>query len=390
MPPTPPAIRLLVPANIRHNSGGNVYNAALAEGLEQLGTEVTIQPVSGDWPVASKEERRRLAGLLTSGTAAPAGTITIVDGLVASGAPEAMEAAAAGGQAPWVLMHMPLDDHPDLEARSLRAAAGVICTSGSAAAEITRRHGLSGVRAALPGTERGPLAHGSEPPHLLAVAALLPNKDQLILLAALARLKDLDWTAALVGSATADPDYARQVVAAVDRHGLGGRVQLPGELTGDALEQQWLAADLSLLVSRVEAFGMAVTESIARGVPVIVRAGTGAVEALGQGAEPQPGHGNGAEPALPGAAVELGSAPAGPDTTGGEASESAEGNPEPLAALLRSWLTDPSVRAEWRRRALAGRELLPGWDATARRVLGYVAPEAAPGSHSSHRPADGE
>ena len=206
MPPTPPAIRLLVPANIRHNSGGNVYNAALAEGLEQLGTEVTIQPVSGDWPVASKEERRRLAGLLTSGTAAPAGTITIVDGLVASGAPEAMEAAAAGGQAPWVLMHMPLDDHPDLEARSLRAAAGVICTSGSAAAEITRRHGLSGVRAALPGAERGPLAHGSEPPHLLAVAALLPNKDQLILLAALARLKDLDWTAALVGSATADPD----------------------------------------------------------------------------------------------------------------------------------------------------------------------------------------
>ena len=59
------------------------------------------------------------------------------------------------------------------------------------------------------------MAHGSEPPHLLAVAALLPNKDQLVLLAALARLQDLDWTAALVGSATADPDYARQVAAAI-------------------------------------------------------------------------------------------------------------------------------------------------------------------------------
>ncbi|GAB13734.1 putative glycosyltransferase [Arthrobacter globiformis NBRC 12137] len=386
-----PAIRLLVPANIRHNSGGNVYNAALAQGLEQLGVGVTIQPVDGQWPVGSKEERRRLAGLLGSGTAGggpagvPASTITIVDGLVASGAPEAMEAAAAGGQAPWVLLHMPLDEHPDLEARALRAAAGVICTSGSAAAEITRRHGLAGVRAALPGTGRARVAGGSEPPRLLAVAALLPNKDQLTLLGALARLQDLEWTAALVGSATADPEYARQIAAAVDRHGLGGRVQLPGELTGQALEQQWHAADLSLLVSKVEAFGMAVTESVARGVPVIVRAGTGAVEALGLGAETAPGPPEGA-PTLPGAVVELGDAG---DVDAGDVA-SGEEEPEPLAALLRSWLTDPALRAEWRRRALAGRERLPGWDATARRVLGYVAPEASQGGHSSQPPADGE
>jgi glycosyltransferase involved in cell wall biosynthesis len=252
----------------------------------------------------------------------------------------------------------------------------VICTSGSAAAEITRRHGLAGIGAALPGTERGQVAAGSEPPRLLAVAALLPNKDPLILLGALALLQDLDWTAALVGSDTADTDYARQVAAAVEQHGLGGRVQLPGELTGEALEQQWHAADLSLLISRVEAFGMAVTESVARAVPVIVRAGTGAVEALGLGAEPVPGTPEGAEPALPGAVVEL--------------EDAAEGNPEPLAILLRSWLTDPALRAEWRRRALAGRDLLPGWDATARQVLGYVAPEASPGGHSSQPLADGE
>src|SRR6478752_6010407 len=255
----PPAIRLLVPGNIRHNSGGNVYNAALAQGLERLGVEVTIQPVAGYSPVGSKEERRRLAGLLTTGTTAGTAIVTIVDGLVASGAPDAMEAAAAGGHAPWVLLHMPLDEHPDLELRALRAADGVICTSGSAAAEITRRHGLAGVRAALPGTERGPVAAGSEPPRLLAVAALLPNKDQLILLDALAGLQDLDWTAALVGSATADTDYARQVAAAVEQHGLGGRVQLPGELTGEALEQQWHAADLSLLISKVFVIGTAVT-----------------------------------------------------------------------------------------------------------------------------------
>jgi hypothetical protein len=118
----------------------------------------------------------------------------------------------------------------------------------------------------------------------------------------------------------------------------------------------------------------------------------GAVEALGLGAEPQRGPREGAEPALPGAAVELGSAPENGDAESSDVagSESAEGNPEPLAALLRSWLTDSGLRAEWRRRALAGRDLLPGWDATARQVLGYVAPEAGPGGHSSQRPADGE
>jgi glycosyltransferase involved in cell wall biosynthesis len=131
----------------------------------------------------------------------------------------------------------------------------------------------------------------------------------------------------------------------------------------------------------VEAFGMAVTESVARGVPVIVRAGTGAVEALGLGAETAPGPPDGAGPALPGAAVELEAA--------GDA-EPGEADPDPLAALLRSWLTDPGLRAEWRRRALAGRELLPGWDATARQVLGYVAPKPSPGGHSSQPPADGE
>lgn len=401
MLPPPQAIRLLVPANIRHNSGGNVYNAALAQGLEQLGVQVKIQPVGGDWPVGSKEERRRLAGLLGAGTSAgigagtqtgePANIITIVDGLIASGAPEAMEAAAANGRAPWVLLHMPLDEHPDLEARALRAAAGVICTSGSAAAVIGGRHGLAGVRAALPGTERARQARGSEPPRLLALAALLPNKDQLVLLGALARLQDLEWTAALVGSVTADRDYARQVTAAVDRYGLGDRVQLPGELTGAALEQQWDAADLSLLISKVEAFGMAVTESVARGVPVIVRAGTGAVEALGLGAETAPGPPEGDAPAMPGAVVDLGSDSVHSEPVEGEREGNpAEGDPGPLAALLRSWLTDHALRAEWRRRALAGRELLPGWDATARQVLGYVAPEAPPGGHSSQPPADRE
>ena len=217
--------------------------------------------------------------------------MTVVDSLLACGAPDELEAAAAAGDRVWILLHMPLPDHPERERRALRAAAGVICTSGSAAAGIRARHGLDGLRVALPGTAPAPLAAGSRSagaPHLIAVAALLPNKDQSLLLDALARLADVPWTASLIGSDTADPAYAAQLRTSVERLGLAGRVRIPGELRGPALDAEWDAADLSLLISRAETYGLVVTESLARGIPVVVREGTGAVEALAAGTLPGP------------------------------------------------------------------------------------------------------
>jgi glycosyltransferase involved in cell wall biosynthesis len=154
----------------------------------------------------------------------------------------------------------------------------------------------------------------------------------------------------LVGADDADPAYAAQVRAAIASHGLDHRVRLTGQLAGNALAEEWHRADLSLLVSQAEAFGLVVTESLARGIPVIVREGTGAVEALGLGTAGQQ-NGQGA----PGTAVGL----AGPEND----------HPGVLAGVLRQWLTDHALRAEWRTAALAARENLPGWDATARDVL---------------------
>jgi glycosyltransferase involved in cell wall biosynthesis len=344
----------VVPGNVRHNSGGNVYNAALARELADLGAAVETCPLDGDWPGGSAGDRRRLAKLLHT-----APSVALVDSLLACGAPDELEAAAAAGQHVWILLHMPLPDHPEHERRALRAAAGVICTSGSAAAGIRARHGLDGIRVALPGTAPAPLAAGSLSagagvPHFTAVAALLPNKDQSLLLDALARLTDLPWTASLIGSDTADPAYAAQVRDSVERLGLAGRVSVPGELRGPALEAEWDAADLSLLISRAETYGLVVTESLARGIPVVVRGGTGAVEALAAGnlpGTPVP------DMPLPGTAVGLGADPA------------------PLADLLRRWLDDPGLRKRWRDAAADARGRLSGWDATARTVLEFLSTE---------------
>ncbi|WP_457965627.1 glycosyltransferase family 4 protein [Arthrobacter sp. D1-29] len=371
------SLRLLVPANIRHHSGGNAYNARLVQGLRTLGARVEVLAVEGSWPAASAKERRRLGSLLgTWETSAEttSGTVTMVDGLIALGAPDELEYAAAARRPAWVLLHMPSAGHPESEARGLRAAAGVISTSSSTAAAIRSLHGLAESYVALPGTEPAPVAKGSDPPHIIVVAALLANKDQLLTVEALARLQDLAWTASFVGSDSADPEYAELVRAAIAARGLQDRVRITGQLTGEALEDEWNRADLSLLVSRAEAFGMVVTESLARGIPVIVREGTGAMEALTLAARAV-GHTNGAgaalpDGALPGAAV---GPPSSPDLQTLEPGTLTATNPEPLAAGLREWLEEPGLRAAWRAAALASRERLPGWEATARTVLEIVA-----------------
>ena len=354
-------IQLLVPGNIRHSSGGNVYNARLVAGLQALGVQVEVISVEGSWPEANLQERRRLGTFLSAGEpdSGAGHAVVVVDGLVAVGAPDELELAAGAGRQTWVLVHMPVPATSgpaalEREARALRAATGVICTSSSAAS-VLRKRGLPRAQVVLPGVDSAPQAIGSTPPHLAVIAALLPNKDQLLTVEALARVQDLDWTASLVGSDQTDPGYAQKVRAAITAHALQERVRLTGELAGAELETEWARTDLTLLVSRVEAFGMAVTESLAHGIPALVREGTGAVEALGMAGLAAADGG----PRLPGAALPL--------PVGGRES------PGRLAGTLRRWLTDEQTRGSWHAAALEARTRLPGWNHTARKMLAVLA-----------------
>lgn len=339
---------MVVPANVRHRSGGNIYNARLVESLRAQGAEVAVHSLDGGWPSGTAKDKHHLAAALARDTV----SICIVDGLIATGAPTEIEAASAAGRRVWVLLHVPVSGEQPLEMRALRAATGLLCT-GSGTAEDAKRWGLPNVHVATAGADRpGKRAiHGgsggkprssgaSEAPHLVMVGALLPNKDQIFFVEALAQIKNLAWTAAIVGSATADPCYAAAVRERIFRHGLEKRVELRGELSGPALEEQWLRADLSLLVSHSESFGLVVQESLAHGIPVVVRKGTGAVEALGA-------HG------------------------AGEAVDLAPG-PGSLAEMLQRWLSDSALRKRWKDSAAAASQVLPRWEETAREVLRIV------------------
>ncbi|MFK5633465.1 MULTISPECIES: glycosyltransferase family 4 protein [unclassified Ornithinimicrobium] len=349
-------LTLVVPDRPRTTpSGGDRYDASVASAWARRGRPPRVEAVPGSWPRPSAEDLRRLAHVLAAAGDGP----VLVDGLVGSVSPEEIERSAA--QRPTVvLVHSTLADGAGavgddaarfdaLEGRALGAASLVVATSGWAQAELARRFGLKGVVVALPGTDAAQVAAGSDPPQMLTLAALTPMKNHLVLLAALHQVVDLPWAAVLVGPAPDDAHLAT-VLAAVRERGLSDRVRLPGALVGDALDRAWAATDLLVHPSRIETFGLVVTEAHAHGIPTVVGAGTGAEEALrgeeslGGDTEDRDADG-GPSSAQPGAAVTVDA-------------------PDELALLLRRWLTDTDLRGRWRASALRRREVVPGWDRT--------------------------
>lgn len=333
-------------------SGGNRYDRRVCAGLAAAGWRVTELPVEGGWPSPSPAEKARLAGALA---AIPDGAPVLVDGLVACGVPDVVEPAVR--RLPLaVLVHLPLADETGLRAdaaarldalerRALRAATAVIATSDWTAARLVEHHGLAPdrVHAAAPGVDPAPLAVPSDSGgRLLCVAAVTPRKAQDVLVEALGTLSDTRWSCTFAGALDRDAAFTARVRRLVEAHGLGERVRFAGPLAGAALDAGYAAADLLVLPSHAETYGMVVTEALARGVPVLATAVGGVAEALGQAAD-----------GVPGRLVPPGDVAA-------------------LAEALRAWLTDADLRERLRAAARARRDTLPTWDATVRAVAGVL------------------
>src|SRR5262249_35153231 len=75
------------------------------------------------------------------------------------------------------------------------------------------------------------------------------------------------------------PSTVDHVRTLVSTHGLGDRVSLVGAQHGAALEACWDRADLFVLATYSETYGMAVAEALSHGLPVVSTA-TGAIPEL--------------------------------------------------------------------------------------------------------------
>src|SRR5207245_11115257 len=93
-----------------------------------------------------------------------------------------------------------------------------------------------------------------------------PRKGHRLLAAALARLRDLDWHLLCIGSLDRDPRTARAVRRMISAASLGRRIILAGEQPPRVVTRAYRAADIFVLPSFHEGYGMAFAEAMAHGL----------------------------------------------------------------------------------------------------------------------------
>ena len=224
------------------------------------------------------------------------------------------------------------------EGAVLSAAASIVTTSAWARRVLMELYSLPGDRVQVvePGVDAAELAPGTATAGaLLSVAAVIPGKGHDVLLDALATMTGLRWQCLCVGSLERDPAFAARLRRRVAAGGLDDRVRFPGPQAGAELAGSYGAADVLVLPTRAETYGMVVAEALARGLPVVAADVGGVPEALGHGAD-------GTRPGLL----------VPPD------------DPAALRDALRAWLEDADLRGRLRRAARERRESLADWPTT--------------------------
>jgi len=337
-------------------TGGIIYDRRACAGLAEAGWDVLVSSVAAAWPAPGPGALADLARIVS---AVPDGETVLIDGLIAS--PAAAQLLPHTGRIRMtVLLHMPLatalgTNHDAGALRSeravLRAATGVVVTSEWTRQEVLTRYAIPAHRlhVARPGVDRVAAQARPVRGHLICVGVLGRHKGQDILVEALAGLAERDWRCVLAGPLDRDPDFTEQLRIRINRLGYGHRVRLSGVLTTAALSHAYTTADLLVAPSRSETYGMAVTEALAHGLPVIAAAVGGLPEALGSTADG----------IRPGQLVP-------------------PGDPAALATALGDRLGDERHRHRLRAAARQRRSTLDGWEQTTQDLANALTPVGAP------------
>jgi len=338
----------IVPADLPGPSGGSIYNLRVLEAWRDVGMTIPEVAIPGAWPRPSLGDRESLRAAIQDHDR------VLIDGIIASAAPQEISEATARGTEVAILVHLPLPAESGLssteqnalaagERAAVQAASAVVATSRWARDDLQSRYGLTTVAVAEPGVQPATLSTGGTPPQLMFLGAVTPRKNPLLLIEALRKLSHLRWNLVIAGPLTQDPEYAAKMHDAA--RGLSPeRVTVTGPVDGRDLEELWQRTDLLALPSLAETYGMVVTEALARSIPALVGAGTGAAEAL-------LGHPGSARSNLgaPGAAID----------------------PRDTAAwgqTLQTWLEDDTLRRRWHTAAGHHRARLRTWSEAAQEL----------------------
>ncbi len=276
----------VVPGPLDQRSGGTGYDRRIIAELRKTGRIIQVAELPGPFPFCDAAAMRAAQAVLET---AADGASVIIDGL----ALPAFGPVLGAHRAPLrliALIHHPLARETGLrqadcaqlfetERAHLRHVDRIITTS-PATAKLLCAYSIctDRIRIVMPGTDpvSPTMRSENQTPRLICVASAIARKGHATLIAALAACAALDWNLDCLGALDRDAAVTAEIRALIHRHGLEKRISLHGEAGDNALAAAYAGADVFVLASALEGYGMAFAEALAHGLP-IVGSGEGAV-----------------------------------------------------------------------------------------------------------------
>jgi glycosyltransferase involved in cell wall biosynthesis len=277
--------------SLEERTGGTIYDAAVVAGLRRAGDDAVVVSLErGD-----RDRDRDVAGELR----ALGAEVVVGDELCFRELAVAFEALEGGGPRRVLLVHHLTAWETELgaaerdvvraeEQRAIDACDAIVATS-----RVTRERlvaegaGGVGIEVVVPGADRMKTrgSEGGGGAGFVFVGSVIPRKRVLELVRAFAGGAHERARLVIVGSTTRDAGYVSEVRAAIAELGVGERVEMRGEVDEDGVARALAEADALVMPSTLEGYGIAATEAIYAGVPVIAARAQGLEEALARCAE---------------------------------------------------------------------------------------------------------
>jgi glycosyltransferase involved in cell wall biosynthesis len=283
-------VAFCIPGDLSLPTGGYAYARRLFGHLPAHGVLARHVALPGGFPQPSDADIAETGRLIM---AEPPGRLLLIDGLAYGAFPPGAAAGLAGRVV--ALVHHPLALETGLdperaaflrdnERLTLSFARHVIASSATTAATLLAGFGVPADRitTAEPGVAPAMRAAGSTEtgaetgggmPHLVAIGSIVPRKGHDVLVAALAKIADLPWRLTIAGAEDRSPETAGALKAQIAASGLGGRITLAGAIGDEEVAALYGRADVFVMASHYEGYGMVLTEALARGLPIVTTTG---------------------------------------------------------------------------------------------------------------------
>ncbi len=345
-------VAFAIPGDLATPTGGYAYDREVLARLPDNGFRVRHLMLPAGYPDPTAQDLARSASLFAS---LPPEAVLLVDGLALGAMPA--DLIAKFGRPIIALVHHPLGYEPGLpeerarklialERQALSFAKRVVVTSAFTKRLLIDHFAVpeAVITIAEPGTEPAQRAQGTgQPLQLLSIGAVTPRKGFPVLVEALAPLAGLDWQLTIAGPLDRDPAAVAELQSAIAQHGFEERIALPGTLDREQIAGAYATADVFVLPSLFEGFGMVLTEAMARGLPIVCTTGGAAAETV-------------------------------PDAA---AIKVPPGNAGALSEAIRQVIVDPGLRRRLADASWAAAQRLPRWEETARRIAAVIREVAA-------------